>query len=243
MNFDELESLPSPVRRYFRAALTNGQPLVVAARLEHLGSFNMSETGEQWKSFSSRQWIATRRPGFVWDGRIALAPGVPVRVHDAYVAGEGILHATLLGLLSLVDMRGTTDVARGELMRYIAEAPLVPTALLPSQGVRWSAVDDTSADATLNDGTLSLTLRFKFNEQGLVDSVSARSRGRTVGGQVVETPWQGRWWRYERRDGMLVPTEGEVAWLLPEGPKPYWRGRLQQISYDFESSRTHPAPN
>ncbi len=60
--------------------------------------------------------------------------GLPVRVHDAYVAGEGILHASLLGLFSLVDMRGGGDLAEGELMRFFAEAAWYPTALLPTQG-------------------------------------------------------------------------------------------------------------
>jgi hypothetical protein len=27
--------------------------------------------------------------------------------------------------------------------------------------------------------------------------------------------------------------EGEVAWLTPEGRKPYWRGRVVQINYEF----------
>ncbi|MBA3624068.1 MAG: hypothetical protein H0W48_06395 [Methylibium sp.] len=232
VDFAELASLPAPVQRYFRAALTDGQAFVEAARVEHTGSFNISET-EQWKAFSSSQWIVTTRPGFVWNGRIAYAPGVPVRVHDAYLAGEGILHAALLGLVSLVDLRGASDLARGELMRYLAEAPLLPTALLPSEGLRWTAVDNRSADATLCDGGLDVTLRFHFNEQGLVDTVSATARGRSVGGTVVATAWQGRWWSYERRNGMLVPTEGEVAWLLPDGPKAYWRGHLKQIGYDF----------
>jgi hypothetical protein len=69
------------------------------------------------------------------------APGLPVRVHDAYVAGEGVLNARVLGLVSVVDMRGTGEVAEGELMRFFAEAAWYPTALLPSQGVRWQAVD------------------------------------------------------------------------------------------------------
>jgi hypothetical protein len=32
---------------------------------------------------------------------------------------------------------------------------------------------------------------------------------------------------------MLVPLNGEVAWLLPEGEKPYWRGRITEISHDL----------
>ena len=229
----ELAGLPAPVQRYFRAALTARQPMVAAVRVEHAGTFNTSEAGERWRRFTSTQRVITKRPGFAWSGRIAMMPGMPVRVLDAYVAGEGLLQATLLGLVSLVDMRGTPDVARGELMRFVAEAAWYPTTLLPSQGVRWKAVDDASAEATLADGPTSVSLVFRFDEVGLIARVRAEARGRTVKGSVVPTPWEGRWWNYELRDGMRVPLEGEVAWLLPEGAKPYWRGRITRIDYDF----------
>jgi hypothetical protein len=52
-------------------------------------------------------------------------PGLPVLGHDAYIAGEGILHAALFGLISLANLRGTGDIATGELMRFVAEATLV----------------------------------------------------------------------------------------------------------------------
>jgi hypothetical protein len=160
-------------------------------------------------------------------------PGLLVRVHDAYVVGEGMLHASLLGLSPMVDMRGTGDVAQGELMRFFAEAAWYPTALLPSQGVRWEAGDDRSALATLTEGDISITLLFAFDEEGLIDTVRAEARGRTVGDEVVPTPWQGRFWNYEERGGMRVPLDGGVAWLLPEGEKPYWRGHITEIDYRF----------
>jgi hypothetical protein len=228
----ELDGLPAPVQRYFRAALTAGQPMVAAASLEQAGTFNLSESGERWKPFTSSQRVIARRPGFDWDARIALFPGLTVRVHDAYVAGEGILHATLLGLLTLADLRGTPEVAQGELMRYLAEAPWYPTALLPSQGVRWDAVDEAAAKATLRDGEVAATLLFRFDESGLIASARAAARGRTVQGQVVPTPWEGRWWGYAARGGMRVPIDGEVAWLLTGGPKPYWRGRVTRLDYE-----------
>jgi hypothetical protein len=228
---DELHGLPAPVQRYVRTVLQDGQSIITAATMEHTGTFNMSETGEQWQPFTSTQQVTTQRPGFVWAGRIALLPGVPALVHDAYLAGEGILHASLAGLVSIVDMRDTDELARGELMRFAAEAVWYPTALLPSQGVQWHAVDDTTADATLSDGDLTLTLRFGFTAEGLIETVRAEARGRTVGEDVIPTPWEGRWSDYAERDGMLIPMEGEVAWLLPEGPHPYWRGRVTQIRY------------
>lgn len=41
------------------------------------------------------------------------------------------------------------DLAEGEFMRFFAEAAWYPTALLPSQGVRWQAVDAHTASARL----------------------------------------------------------------------------------------------
>jgi hypothetical protein len=234
VDFHELEGLPAPVRRYFRTVLQEGQPMVSGVRARHTGTFNMGEGAEDsWKPFTSDLKVVTQRPGFDWNGSVAMIPGLPVRVHDAYVAGEGILHASLLGLFPVVDMRGTDDVAEDELMRFFAEAAWYPTALLQSQGVRWEAAGDRSAYATLTEGDHTVRMRFTFDERGLIDTVRAEARGRAVGGEIVPTPWRGRFWNYEERGGMLIPLDGEVAWLPPEGEKPYWRGRITEISYRF----------
>ncbi len=230
---DELTGLPAPVQRYFRTALGDARRIVSAVNIEHAGTFNMSESGEQWKPFTSNQRVITRRPGFDWDARISMMPGMIIRVHDAYIAGEGILHAALFGLISIVNVRGTPEAALGELMRFFAETAWYPTALLPSQGVRWDAVDNTSAMATMTDGEIALTMLFRFNSDGLIASVRAEARGRMVSGTVVPTPWEGHWSNYSVRDGMCIPLQGEVSWILPAGPKPYWRGRVTNLAYEF----------
>jgi hypothetical protein len=231
----ELEGLPPPVQRFFRTVLRDGTPMIAAVTVTHSGTFNMSDSGgEQWKPFTSTQRVVTRRPGFVWDGRVQMLPGLAVHVHDAYVAGEGLLHPAIAGLFNLADLRDTGgDVAQGELMRFFAEAAWYPTALLPSQGVRWQAVDDTSARATLTDGAITLTLTFRFAADGNVTAIRAEARGRTVQGNVIPTPWEGVWSNVAERDGMRVPLTGDVAWLTPEGRKPYWRGTIAVLAYEF----------
>jgi len=228
----ELEGLPAPVQRYFEAVLKEGQPLVAAVSVEHTGTFNMSKTGKKWKPFRSTQRVIANRPGFVWDARIRMAPAMTVHVHDAYVAGEDVLTAKLFGFLTVMKQSSAPELAQGELMRFFAEAAWYPTALLPSQGVVWQAIDDTQARATLTDGATTVTLVFQFDAQGLISSVRSDGRYREVDGTLVATPWQGRFWNYELCDGMLIPLDGEVAWLLPEGPKPYWSGRIQKIEYE-----------
>ena len=230
----ELEGLPAPVQRYFRTVLRVGQPVIAGATIDLAGTFNMSAGGEQWKPFTSRQRVVTRRPGFLWDAQISMLPGLKVRVVDSYIAGTGLLHAALLGLYTLADMRGGGEIARGEFMRYFAEAPWYPTALLPCQGVRWEALDDRSANATMVDGPFTLTLLFRFNDAGLIDSFRAESRGGAVAGkEMVMLPWEGRFSNYQKRDGMTVPFAGEVAWMRPEGRKPYFIATVTALTYEF----------
>jgi hypothetical protein len=225
----ELEGLPAPVQRYFRAVLSDGQPIITAVTFEMAGSFNLSATGEQWKAFTSRQHVTIRRPGFVWDARIAMLPGLTVRVVDSYIAGQGLLRAAILGLFKVADLSGDGEIARGEFMRFFAETVWYPTALLPSQGVRWAEVDARSANATITDGSLTLTLLFRFNDTGLIDSFRAEARGGMVGKEMVMAPWEGSFSDYRTREGMRVPTTGEVAWLRPEGRKPYFRGTVTAL--------------
>jgi hypothetical protein len=100
--------------------------------------------------------------------------------------------------------------------------------------VRWTAVDDSTADATMGDGGIELTLRFRFGSDGLIESVHADSRGHTSpDGTVEQLPWEGRWTDWERRGGMVIPTRGEVGWVFPDGYRPYWRGRIVRIEYEF----------
>lgn len=73
---------------------------------------------------------------------------------------EGILTAKLFGLMTVMTQPNTPELAQGELMRFFAEAPWYPTALLPSQGVVWEAIDNTRASATLTDGTMAVKLVF-----------------------------------------------------------------------------------
>ena len=231
----ELEGLPVPVQRYFRTVLTDGQPIIAAVTIEMSGSMNMSATAEQWKPFKSRQRVIARRPGFLWDAQVSMFPGVTAHVEDSYSNGQGRLIAKLFGLFTVADSQGGGEIARGEFMRYFAEAAWYPTVLLPSQGVRWLAVDDVSANATLVDGPINLTLLVRFNDAGLIASVRAESRGAGVGkdGVLVMLPWDCGLSDYRRQGSMLIPMAGEAAWVRPDGRKVYFIGHVQKLSYEF----------
>ncbi len=226
----ELEDLPDPVQRFFRVVLKDGQPIVAAVNLSQQGLFNMSETKAKWSPFTATQFVTTQRPGFDWDARIQMAPGVSAFVHDAYMLGAGSLHASLLGLFTVADVRGTPEAALGELLRFFAEMPWYPTALLPSQGVRWEAIDHTSARAMLTDAQTTVSLVFRFNAEGTIETMRAEARYRD---KLTTMPWSGRFWDYSTRNGMLIPLQGEVGWEYPDGIRLYYKGKVTEINYEF----------
>ncbi|PSB50495.1 hypothetical protein C7B67_14300 [filamentous cyanobacterium Phorm 6] len=228
----ELEGLPAPVQRFFRTVIKDGQAIVAAVKLSQQGLFNLNEIEDKWSPFTATQFVTTQRLGFDWDARIEMAPGVNAFVHDTYLLGEGSLHASLLGLFTVAKIHSTPEANQGELLRFFAEATWYPTALLPSQGVRWEAIDDTSARATLTDGATTVSLVFQFNAEGAIAIMRAEARYRD---KLTAMPWSGRFWEYSVRNGMLIPLEGEVGWEYPEGTRLYFKGRTTEINYEFAS--------
>jgi hypothetical protein len=226
----EIEDLPAPVQRFFKTVLKGGQAIVAAVKLSQQGQFNMSETESKWSPFTATQLVTTQHLGFDWDARIQMAPGVNAFVHDTYLLGEGSLHASLLGLFTVANMHGEPENNQGELLRFFAETTWYPTALLPSQGVRWEAIDDTSARATLTDGATTVSLVFQFNAEGTISTMRAEARYRD---KLTAMPWSGRFWEYSICDGMLIPLEGEVGWEYPEGIRLYFKGKITEIHYEF----------
>ena len=182
---------------------------------------------------STTQSVAIARCGFVWNARIAVLPGLPVFVHDAYIAGEGLLHASAIGLRSIAEERGSPELGRGELLRFLAECAWYPSALLPGDITRWEPIDAERARVSIDDGANRAMLEVRFGADGLIQSVYAAQRGRLSKGRIELTPWQVRWSDYGEYSGMRIPTQGVVEWLLPEGPRPYLRGSLMAIDYEF----------
>lgn len=222
----DLADLPDPVRRYFETVLTDGQERVRTARVEQTGEFRLGDREAPWRPFTATEWFAVDPPGFVWSAAISLAPLVRVRVVDRFQHGRGALRARLFSLVTVADADAGPELDEGELSRYLAESVWVPTALLPAAGVDWTPVDDRSAEATLSHEGTTVSLTFRFGDDGLVERVHASDRPREVDGEYVPTPWTGTFGDYRDVGGVRVPTSGEVAWELPDGDLPYWRADI-----------------
>jgi hypothetical protein len=230
---DALAGAPEPVVRYFTHVLRDRQPLIVAADLEQDAQFFV---GGGWKPLTASQRFTVDPPAFLWDARIAMAPGIPVFVRDSYVDGAGSMRGELVGVYPIVNQSGRKELDAAALHRYLAEAVWLPTALLPSARLRWSPVDRNAALATLVDRHTTVSLRFTFDEAGDVVELFAPDRLKEENGRFEPRPWTVRCTEHAEFDGVRIPVVCSVEWQMPEGPLPYWRGRITLARYTYAAN-------
>ena len=230
VSFKDFGNLPAPVAAYFRFALKEDQPLIRTARIRHEGEFKLND---KWIPFASTQNFSAHPRAFVWNADMRMNRLMNVRVRDGYVAGRGSMTAKVLSLIQVMDAHDDPKLDAGALQRYLAEAVWLPTALLPSENLKWTAIDDRKALATLSNAGTTVSLEFNFNETGEITGVFTPERFYEVKGEYKAFPWAGRLWNYREKSGMMIPLEGEVEWQLPEGNAPYWKGQIVEAKYDF----------
>ncbi|WMS88646.1 DUF6544 family protein [Pleionea litopenaei] len=233
VDFSELAALPKPVERYFRKVLVDGQPSVQTMRCWQAGVIRGSIKSSRWSEFQAQQLIVPSAPGFVWNARVDTPFGTFVQVVDSYLQGEGAGRVSLLAALTVAQDSNHPMINASALHRYLAEAVWCPTALLPSAGIVWRAIDDFTALATINDDANSVSVEFRFDDHGDIVGVFSPGRYGLFEGEYKQVAWEGRYFDYQQIEGMRVPLAGEVGWYDGDELKLVWSGRLSKIQFSF----------
>jgi hypothetical protein len=222
-------ALPGPIAGHVGQVLPDDAAVPSRVRLAQTGEM-VRRPGEKPLAFTAIQEYAVEQVDFEW--RAAFGPNRLVRlsVVDGFRDGVGWLTVRVWGLIPAGRSSGP-QVDRGEAMRYLAELPWVPHAIRWNPQLSWRALEDGSAEVSTLVGGRAASIRFSFDEIGLIRGASG-IRPRLAGGTAIETPFVGRFGDYVELGGIRVPGSAEVSWELPEGPFTYWRGEV--ISLEAE---------
>jgi hypothetical protein len=189
------------------------------------------QSGQMWRTpggkamdFTARQSVRFGAPEFLW--RAVTGPLSGVVVADYFVAGTGGLEAMLLGVFPLVRIIGGAGANQGEILRYLAELPWAPDAILANRSLVWTVLDAKTIKVATGLGAERGEITLGLNEAGLIANASAPSRLYAEKGRTTAHPWHGRFWDYQPMGGRLIPIRGEVAWTLDTGDFVYWQGRI-----------------
>ena len=201
------ESLPEPARRYLQNALVDRAGAARGVQLSMTGS--MVANGRRIDLLADEVLLPLR--GFAWRARARLGPA-HVTVRDHYSDGSSAVDVRLFDVLRIAGERGadTTASSRG---RLAAESIWVPSMLVPRPGVRWSAVDASTATVHLTADGVEESVTLQVDDAGALRTVSMHRWGdvgvpaprripygfavqehRQFGGYTIPTVLEGGWW-------------------------------------------------
>ena len=224
--------LPQPVKAWLDQAAPPGAAEIIIARVRQSGSFRPEKN--RWLPLTAEQYFLARPPAFVWQARIWLMPLVWLNGRDIYHNQKGSFHGSLFSLIPLVGGTGP-EANLASLQRWVSEAVWFPTALWPSERVKWTGLGPKRAKVKVTDGKLSTEGEFIFGDDNLPQRFICQGRFRDLPTGMQKQPWGVRYADFKRMKGYLVPTRAEVAWL-PEGREyRYGRIRLDDIWYNAEA--------
>jgi len=223
--------LPEPARRYLLHAIEPGTRLGNSVRLTMSGSIRMSRGGNLLAMESEELLTAER--GYVWRARIQMG-ALRIRGHDLYVHGEGRMRWWLAGLIPVVRADGS-GVSRSAVGRLLAETALfLPAMLLPDRGVRWEAIDASTATVRLEAGGEDAEINVTVDREGRLRRLTVPRWNADPGvGPVGYLPFVSDEFEEERTfGGYTLPTRFRAGWRLGEdGEFPFFYPEVEEAEY------------
>lgn len=228
----DLAGLPQPVRRYLTLALEHRRAPIARARVTHGGTFRPG-VAQPWLPIRGTQYFAADPPGFVWWGRVRVAPGVWIDARDEAIGGAGGMLVKAESSWTIADVHGP-EVDQGALIRLLGEMVWFPTALADERYVSWQGIDDASAEATLRVAGRAVHAVFHFGADSLPERFTAERYRDEGNGRSELTPFTGHLRDYRLHDGVIVPFEIEAAWQLHGQTFSYARFTVEQVTFEPE---------
>ena len=145
---------------------------------------------------------------------------------DYYDGNQGGLQVWLLGIITVAKDVGSASVGQGELLRYLAEIPYNPDAILFNHDLDWTVVDVHTLKVATGSSPMRAEITFTLDEAGFIVGMYAPSRAYKKGNATEYYPWRGRMYGYKLLSGKQIPTFAEVGWELPTGYFVYWKGEV-----------------
>jgi hypothetical protein len=193
--------------------------------LTQSGRMKAKIDARSWMAFTATQSIATRTCAFDWRARAG--PFGMVSGRDALENGEGRFDIMALGFIPIARASHSAALVRGELMRYLAELPWAPGAILHNTELSWREDGpDTLAVSAGRADTKSQVI-LSLDTDGRIASAFAPDRPRSASAPILPTPWRGRFSDYRRHDGMWLPFAAEVGWEIHGRECVYWQARIE----------------
>lgn len=228
---DDLAALPAPVQRFLRVSGVVGHPHVRRVRARMHGRIRSSPDAG-WMPIVAEQ-INTMAPPvrlFYFDARML---GIPAPGYHRFADGHATMVVKALGLVTVARDSGAA-MTRSETVTFLNDLCLMAPAALLSPAIRWDAVDDHQARATLTLGAHTVAGTLVFGADGRLVDFWSDDRGRALpdGTVVTGQRWSTPISSHRAFGPFTLMAGGAATWHTPSGPFAYIELDIDDVTYN-----------
>jgi hypothetical protein len=234
---DDISHLPTVIQKWLTSSGVLGKPKVSTVYLTQAVQLKLKPSQTKWKKGIAEQYFTIDPPAFHWDIKTEMNPVLPIVGRDKFEEAKGEMLIKLLAIFPVADAKNNKKTNEASLQRYLAEMVWFPSAVL-SPYIKWEAIDDYTAKATMEyKGTIGSGL-FHFDQNGLFKKfVCMRYKDAN---DTEATQWIVNAIKNEKRNGVVIPVACEAAWLLDDEKWTWLSLEIKEIEYDIEHVKTMP---
>ena len=234
-NIDHLERLPQVVSDLALRLGADPDCPFDTVGFSQTGSMRVSLKSRLWLPFIARQTMAVRSCAFAWNARFL--PLGYLTVTDAFENGVGRLDVTALGMIPVARSKPSAALTRGEMIRYLAELPLAPDAMLHNRDLDWREINASTIAVTAGSGDTASEVILGLGPDQRIISAFCADRAASATPPFAPMPWRGAFSDYRQVNGRWIPSAAQVGWVIDGKEDIYWNGRIR----DWTPSRTSQA--
>lgn len=220
----ERPDLPDGVIALSRRLLGDHGASVTGVRFAQTGVLRTAKEA-RWMPFKAEQWTLARRPSFSWHAKTG--PLGSLRIVDSLEDKIPTGRVSLFGLIALSKAKPDASLLKGQLMRYLAELPWCPFAIICNPLLRWKTLSDECIEVSASIGEVTGSITIWLDTAGLPTRVSGL-RPRKEGDHFREREWIGHFDDFRQICGALVPHSGRVGWAEDGTYSEVWRGSIEE---------------
>jgi hypothetical protein len=216
--------------RYLRFSGALGKKQISAVHLLHSGQFKPG-ADKSWASIRGEYFITTKKPSFLWYGRIRMAPGLIVVAVDSYAEGRGRMLVKVLSLFPIVD-DSSDQVSQSACGRCVAELTMAPTFFLNASHVRCMQTGPDQVRCVVTDGEFSTDADLFIHPDGSLDRIVVSRYFDRGGGKATLERFTGQGSLPRSFDGRMLPSKFDGIWNLPEGDLHYVSFEVDNVQFE-----------
>lgn len=229
--YKKIDSLNPLIQKFFKAVVKDSSTIPNFVTLQQSAEFKTDENSE-WIKLNSLQYYTTHKPNYLWNAELNTSKYFWVNAIDSYINNKGNTLIKLNSSITIADSWGI-EIDKSGLFRYISEAVLFPTSLIPSKNLLWNILDSNIAEIKFKDGDNSVVAKYYFDKNYKVIKIETYDKYRMADSDYKKTLHTIYFSEYKLlNNSFFVPTYFLLEWKLGETNFTYGKFHITKIIYE-----------